>query len=102
MPGRLRIRALFSALILAICVGPQIVLAQYGGPSILSRGGNQPGRRGRAPVNFTGYAGGGYRYESGLTLPVVDQTGKVPSTDDWGLQVEGGLYGGHEFRRVSL
>lgn len=101
MLSRLPIRAVFPALVLVVCVGPQTVLAQYGGPSILSRGGNQPGRRGRAPVSFTGYLGAGYHYETGLLQPVADETGHVPGYSDYGYNADWGIYGGHDWQNVS-
>src|SRR3954449_7515851 len=95
-------RPLLCALALLVLLVPSSV-AQYGGPSILSRGGNQPGRRGRTPVSFTGYLGTGYRYDSGLIAPVLNETtGHLDSASDQGFQVEGGLYGGHDFHRSSF
>jgi hypothetical protein len=87
---------------MALLLSGEIAVAQYAGPSILSRGGNQPGRRGRAPVNFTGYFGTHARYETGLLVPARAVNGLVPSTDDFGYGVEGGLYGGHDWRRQSV
>jgi len=74
------------------------VKAQYGGPSILSRGGNAPGRRGNAPVSFTAYVGGGSRYESGL----IAVSSANQSSDDVGGSVEAGLYGGHNWKRSTF
>ncbi len=68
---------LYRAVLVAclLCSFEQVVSAQYSGPSILSRGGNQPGRRGRAPINFTGYVGSGYRYDTGLILVNREESG---------------------------
>lgn len=101
MPARRASRVLFSGLIVVLCLGPQIVSAQYGGPSILSRGGNQPGRRGRAPVSFTGYLGAGYHYETGLLQPVADANGHVAGVSDYGYNADWGLYGGHDWQKIT-
>ncbi|MDZ4799862.1 MAG: hypothetical protein SGI92_17020 [Bryobacteraceae bacterium] len=89
--------------LLAMLLCSSSAFAQYGGPSILSRGGNQPGRRGRAPVNFTAHFGTSTRYETGLLIPAkAGSDNLVPTTDDTGYSVEGGLYGGHDWRRQSI
>jgi hypothetical protein len=74
----------------------------YGGPSLLSRGGNSPGRRGRAPASFRVYAAVRGLYESGLIRPALDNEGNLPSSIVRGGQLEGGAYGSHAFRRSSI
>lgn len=96
---------IFPAVAWVLLIGGSFVVplsAQYGGPSILSRGGNSPGRRGRAPVSFTFYASARALYESGLIAPVVDLNGRITSSDLYGGSVEAGVYGGHDWRRSSL
>src|SRR5690349_1792701 len=99
--SRRRCSVLMLLLVYVLLSAP-VVFAQYGGPSILSRGGNQPGRRGRTPVSFTGYLGTGYRYDTGLIAPVLNENGHLDSASDQGFQVEGGVYGGHDFHRSSI
>ena len=82
---------------------PLEVLAQgYGGPSLLSRGGNTPGRRGRAPIDFTYYAGIRGTYESGLIAPTLDESGQLHGNNLYGGQVELGAYGAKSTRRSSV
>ncbi|MBC7926769.1 MAG: hypothetical protein H7039_14025 [Bryobacteraceae bacterium] len=76
--------------------------AQYGGPSILSRGGNSPGRRGNAPVNFTGHVGTTYRYETGLLFPIIADGERVFGTSDSGYSLNAGVYGGHDWKNDSV
>ena len=93
-------------LISLLAAGQGVVFAQgaqgYGGPSILSRGGNAPGRRGRAPVDFTFYASLRGLYETGLLAPVLNENGELVPRDTSGGQAEIGAYGGHDWRRSSL
>jgi hypothetical protein len=82
---------------------PLQALAQgYGGPSLLSRGGNSPGKRGTAPVDFTYYAGLRGTYESGLIAPSLDESGNLRGSNLYGGQVEVGAYGAKNSRRSSL
>jgi hypothetical protein len=74
----------------------------YGGPSVLSRGGNQPGIRGRAPINFNMYASARGLYETGLIAPELNESGELESRDAYGVQAEVGLYGGKDWQRHSL
>lgn len=76
--------------------------AQYAGPSILSRGGNSPGIRGRAPIDFNIYASIRGVYDTGLIAPQLDESGNLSRSAIGGLLVEGGIYGGHNWRRTSL
>lgn len=73
----------------------------YGGPSMLSRGGNRPGQRGRAPVNVNIYAAVRGSVETGL-LPIAlpDADTALPNARAYGLQMEAGVYGGHAWRRT--
>lgn len=74
----------------------------YGGPSLLSRGGNQPGQRGRGPVDLNVYAAVRGSIETGLLAPIVDEAGNVDPQDIQGIQVELGGYGAKTWRRSSL
>ncbi|HYO83471.1 MAG TPA: hypothetical protein VES20_18865 [Bryobacteraceae bacterium] len=76
--------------------------AQYGGPSMLSRGGNSPGSRGRAPANLSWYGGTRAIYESGLLQPQLNEEGELGPVNSLGIQVDGGLFGGHDWRRTSF
>jgi hypothetical protein len=99
----IRGRLLGRLLILGMTIGSFAELAgQYGGPSLLSRGGNRPGRRGRAPANLNVYGSVRGIYESGLRFARVEETDEVRSVSAKGGLVEGGVYGGHDWRRVSL
>ena len=77
-------------------------VAQYGGPSILSRGGNRPGQRGRAPIDFAFYASARGTYETGLLRPFVNEAGDIDPVSTFGVMTEVGVYGGHNWRRTQL
>jgi hypothetical protein len=74
----------------------------YGGPSLLSRGGNRAGQRGRAPTNIRIYGAVRGTYESGLIAPALDETGQLKGVSVTGTQVEGGAYGARSWRRSSI
>jgi hypothetical protein len=76
--------------------------AQYGGPSLLSRGGNRPGRRGRAPLDFSGYVGVRGTLDQGLIAPQVNEQGTVDPVTAYGWSAEAGVYGSHSWRRSSF
>ncbi|MBC8164341.1 MAG: hypothetical protein H7Y20_00555 [Bryobacteraceae bacterium] len=88
------------ALLVAGAVSP-VNAQSYGGPSLLSRGGNQPGRRGKAPVEFTYFAGAGGRYETGLIAPALED-GTLVTRDQYGATADFGIFGGHDWRRSSI
>lgn len=94
----------FALLFLITLAGAESQLAAqgYGGPSILSRGGNSPGRRGAAPVDFTYYASVRGQYETGLLAPSLDADGSLRSANNAGVTTEAGIYGGHNWRRSSV
>lgn len=82
---------------------PLPALAQgYGGPSLLSRGGNTPGRRGSAPIDFTFYGAVRGTYETGLIAPTLDDSGQLQGVAVEGVQVELGAYGAKSSRRSSV
>lgn len=74
----------------------------YGGPSMLSRAGNSPGRRGRAPMDFVVYGAVRGTYETGLTAVRVDDQGNISSNAAFGTQVEGGAYGARSWQKTSV
>lgn len=74
----------------------------YGGPSLLSRGGNRPGQRGRAPVEFTFYGAVRGTYDTGLLPVTLGTDGSITRRSVAGLQAEIGLFGGHAWRRSTL
>ncbi|HYP07224.1 MAG TPA: hypothetical protein VER03_13410 [Bryobacteraceae bacterium] len=99
----IRIAAAFSIVAALLLLTPHSVRAQgYGGPSLLSRGGNSPGKRGRAPVDFRVYGAVRGSYESGLITAQLTDTGELNSLDIKGVQVELGAYGAKNWRRSSL
>jgi hypothetical protein len=97
-------RALSAAVLFLVCAGvvPKLCAQGYGGPSLLSRGGNQPGIRGRAPIDFNVYASARGMYETGLLQPELDETGQLRSDAVYGTLIEGGVYGGKDWKRHSL
>src|SRR5689334_22536729 len=98
-----RCRTLVLVLALMALVYVDSAQAQgYGGPSLLSRGGNRPGRRGRGPVNFTFYGAIRGTYDTGLLPVTLGSDNRVTSVDLAGIQAELGLYGGHTWRRTSV
>jgi hypothetical protein len=93
---------LLKTFALLLCFGCSLFGQGYGGPSMLSRGGNSPGQRGRLPVDFTYYGGMRGIIESGLTPVSLDEGGVPTSLTRKGGQFEAGLYGGHQWRRSLL
>lgn len=77
-------------------------VAQYSGPSILSRGGNLPGRRGRAPMDFSFYGAVKGTAESGLLATMLDEEGQIQPVEALGVSAETGIFGGKNWRRSSL
>jgi hypothetical protein len=74
----------------------------YGGPSLLSRGGNQPGLRGITPQKFSVYAAVRGSYETGLTAPDLDAQGNLVGTNLVGSQVEYGAFGAKAWRKINM
>ena len=70
---------------------------------MLSRGGNRPGRRGRAPTEISVYGALRGTLETGLTPVALESDGTtIPSDEIYGGQVELGAYGTHSWRRSIL
>lgn len=97
-----RNRAVLLVALLVFSGGVNQALAQYAGPSILSRGGNRPGQRGRAPIDFAFYAAGRGTYETGLLRPLLNDQGEIVPQDTFGVSTELGVYGGRTWRRTQL
>jgi hypothetical protein len=69
---------------------------------MLSRGGNRPGQRGRAPASFVGYGAIRGTAETGLTPVRLEEGGQITNDEAYGVQVEIGAYGTHSWRRTAL
>jgi hypothetical protein len=69
---------------------------------MLSRGGNRPGQRGRAPVDVVVYGALRGFGETGLTPVRLEADGTLSQEDAYGGQVELGAYGTHSWRRTTL
>jgi hypothetical protein len=94
--------AVLSMFGVSLCGQTPFTNEGYGGPSVLSRGGNQPGYRGSSPVAFRWWAGVGGTYETGL-LPVNTQpTGGLFDNGIAGGTAEFGLYGARAWKRSVL
>ena len=74
---------------------------EYSGPAILSRG-ETPAGKTVAPVAFRPYIGVSGIYNTGLTPVSVNSTGQIPSTDSYGLEVNGGAYIYHVWKNTTL
>jgi hypothetical protein len=74
----------------------------YGGPSMLSRGGNSPGRRGRAPASITVYGSVRGTVDTGLTPVQLTEEGTIATQTVYGYLAEIGAYGTHSWRRTTL
>lgn len=74
----------------------------YGGPSMLSRGGNRPGQRGRAPVDIEVYGALRGVMETGLTPVRVEDDGTFSSDTLYSAQVEIGAYGTHSWKKAIV
>jgi hypothetical protein len=81
---------------------PDLYSQGYGGPSLLSRGGNRPGQRGRSPVDFNIYGALRGTRDTGLIAAEVDETGAIIPQDMYGVQAEFGAYGAKNWRRSSI
>jgi hypothetical protein len=86
-----------------IIAAADVAFAQgYGGPSMLSRGGNRPGRRGRAPADIAVYGGLRGTAETGLTPVRLEDDGTIVKQTAYGIQAEIGAYGTHSWKRSIL
>jgi len=74
----------------------------YGGPSMLSRGGNRPGQRGTAPVELVVYGGLRGVMETGLTPVRLEADDTLASDTLYSAQAEIGAYGTHSWSKTIL
>lgn len=99
-----RIRSAAVAVFLLLAGGnfAEIYGQAYGGPTLLSRGGNRPGRRGRAPLDFNVYAGVRGLVETGLIAPQLNLTGQIEPITSTGYSLESGVFGARDWRNTSF
>jgi hypothetical protein len=97
-----RSRAILVLASTALLIPAHVYSQGYGGPSLLSRGGNQPGKRGRFPIDFNFYAAARGTRDTGLIAPLVDDAGNITPVNSYGAQLEIGAYGAKTWRRSSL
>lgn len=92
----------YRLLVLCAITGGSL-FAQYGGPSVLSRGSlTSDGARG-LPLGFQIFAGLSGVYDSGLSPVSVDKNGQLLSVDHlWGMEVGVGAVGTHRWAHASL
>lgn len=76
--------------------------AQYGGPSILSRGSPASSINGPADISFRPYIGVNGTYYTGLGGPITDLTGHLQKVSAEGVQGYGGVYGRKTFRHTLV
>jgi hypothetical protein len=76
--------------------------AEYGGPSILSRGGASSLRNPTQNIRFRPYLSVNASYDSGITPVAVRSDGKVPNDSSAGGDIEVGLNGYRVFKKSSL
>jgi len=82
--------------------GPASPVGAYEGPSILSRGIIEPGRRGSEGLSFRMFAQVNGVFDNGLLPISVDPGGQLYSDGLWGMEARVGAYGYHTWRRSSL
>ena len=74
---------------------------EYGGPAILSRG-ETPNMQSPAPLAFRPYAGVSGIFDNGIIPITVTSTGKIPSEDVYGVELNMGAYTYHSWKHTSL
>ena len=77
------------------------VLAQYGGPAILSRG-QAPAAMSTAQIDFRPYVGLYSTYSTGLANVAVDNEGALANEFSWGTTLSWGISGTHSWRHTKL
>lgn len=99
----MRLKLWMGLLCLAASLAAQEAASStYGGPSILSRGVGQAGRRGQETLNFRFYAQVNGIHDSGLLPLSVQSDGEAYSDDLWGVEGVVGAYGFHTWRHSTL
>jgi hypothetical protein len=74
---------------------------EYSGPAVLSRG-QVPNPTTPAPITFRPYIGISGIYDSGLIPVSVTSNGQIPYTDSYGVELNLGLYGYHNWKHTTL
>ncbi|MDX2152044.1 MAG: hypothetical protein SFV54_15000 [Bryobacteraceae bacterium] len=87
------------ALLLVIAGASLWAQGGYSGPSILSRGSSQAGRRGAETLRFRFFANVNGTYDSGLLAAATNEQGELEPQDSVGVQAILGAYGYKSFRR---
>ena len=82
------------------CVAP--VLAQFGGPAILTRGGIPGVQKSSALAMFRPYISLTGIYDTGLTGVSLDQQGNFADASTFGIQAQGGVDVYHTWRRTVV
>jgi hypothetical protein len=78
-----------------------VVLAQYSGPAILSRG-EAPGSISLPAIRFRPYVDVSGIYSTGLAGVIVSDTGELASTASAGVRLAFGISGHQRWRRTNL
>ncbi len=98
----------FSAIALMAIIAPSLAAqgmgaGGYQGPAVGSAGGAGIGERGGRQVNLRFFGGVSGVYDNGLRPLLTDADGKLVSLGGLsGVEVSGGAYGSHNFRRSQL
>src|SRR3954447_15406264 len=87
----------FRALLLLTGLAASLFAQDYGGPSVLSRGGAAAGTRGGQPINFTYYGGFTGTYTTSA-IPLTEGVG-VKDVSFYGATLDFGLTGSHLWRK---
>ncbi len=81
---------------------PQGLEAEYRGPTILSRGGQPSVQRAAELFRIVPFATIEGIYDTGIATVGVDQAGRIPYTDAYGVQATFGATGARAFQHSSL
>jgi hypothetical protein len=73
----------------------------YGGPAILTRG-ETPGVSPMAPIAFRPFIGLNGIYDNGIVPVSVNSNGRIPTADLFGVELNLGLYGAHNWKHTTL
>jgi len=87
-------------LLLMAAVAASLCAQDYGGPSVLSRGGAAPGTRGGQAINFTYYGGFTGTYTSSA-IPLNEGQG-IRSLNFYGATADFGVTGSHLWRKSAF
>ena len=87
--------------LLAFCLGPLPLFAQYAGPAILSRG-EAPAAMAAQEIHFQPFVAISGIYDTGLAGVGVNQQGGLASQNSYGLNLNWGINGTHSWRHTKL